>query len=215
MSEILEEISSLLQKGRAPKVKAAVQKALDDGIPASTILQDGLLAGMDVVGVKFKNNEVFVPEVLVAARAMNKGVEVLRPYLVSDGVEEKGVAVIGTVKGDMHDIGKNLVRMMLEGKGLRVIDLGVDVAPEAFVDAARENNAQLVCCSALLTTTMPEMKNVVDAVNASELKNKVQIMVGGAPITQEYADEIGADCYTPDAATAAEAALKLCQEMSA
>ncbi|MCI1328672.1 MAG: corrinoid protein [Lachnospiraceae bacterium] len=215
MSEILEEISSLLQKGRAPKVKAAVQKALDDGIPASTILQDGLLAGMDVVGVKFKNNEVFVPEVLVAARAMNKGVEVLRPYLVSDGVEEKGVAVIGTVKGDMHDIGKNLVRMMLEGKGLRVIDLGVDVAPEAFVDAARENNAQLVCCSALLTTTMPEMKNVVDAVNASELKNKVRIMVGGAPITQEYADEIGADCYTPDAATAAEAALKLCQEMSA
>ena len=215
MSEILEEISSLLQKGRAPKVKAAVQKALDDGIPASTILQDGLLAGMDVVGVKFKNNEVFVPEVLVAARAMNKGVEVLRPYLVSDGVEEKGVAVIGTVKGDMHDIGKNLVRMMLEGKGLRVIDLGVDVAPEAFVDAARENNAQLVCCSALLTTTMPEMKNVVDAVNASELKNKVQIMVGVAPITQEYADEIGADCYTPDAATAAEAALKLCQEMSA
>jgi corrinoid protein of di/trimethylamine methyltransferase len=215
MSEILEEISSLLQKGRAPKVKAAVQKALDDGIPASTILQDGLLAGMDVVGVKFKNNEVFVPEVLVAARAMNKGVEVLRPYLVSDGVEEKGVAVIGTVKGDMHDIGKNLVRMMLEGKGLRVIDLGVDVAPETFVDAARENNAQLVCCSALLTTTMPEMKNVVDAVNASELKNKVRIMVGGAPITQEYADEIGADCYTPDAATAAEAALKLCQEMSA
>jgi corrinoid protein of di/trimethylamine methyltransferase len=215
MSEILEEISSLLQKGRAPKVKAAVQQALDEGIPASTILQDGLLAGMDVVGVKFKNNEVFVPEVLVAARAMNKGVEVLRPYLVSDGVEEKGVAVIGTVKGDMHDIGKNLVRMMLEGKGLRVIDLGVDVAPEAFVDAARENGAQLVCCSALLTTTMPEMKNVVDAVNASELKGKVKIMVGGAPITQEYADEIGADCYTPDAATAAEAALQLCQEMTA
>ena len=215
MSEILEEISSLLQKGRAPKVKAAVQQALDQGIPASTILQDGLLAGMDVVGAKFKNNEVFVTEVLVAARAMNKGVEVLRPYLVSDGVEEKGVAVIGTVKGDMHDIGKNLVRMMLEGKGLRVIDLGVDVAPETFVDAARENGAQLVCCSALLTTTMPEMKNVVDAVNASELKGRVKIMVGGAPITQEYADEIGADCYTPDAATAAEAALHLCEQMSA
>lgn len=214
MNETLNEISEWLQKGRAPKVKAAVTKALEEGIPASEILEDGLLAGMDIIGQKFKNNEVFVPEVLVAARAMNRGVEILRPYLVEDGVETKGTVILGTVKGDMHDIGKNLVRMMMEGKGLEVIDIGVDVPTENFLDAAREHNAKLICCSALLTTTMGEMKNVVDAVKASEMNGKVKIMIGGAPITQTFCEQIGADCYTPDAASAAEAALKFCEEMA-
>ena len=214
MNETLKEISEWLQKGRAPKVKAAVTKALEEGIPASKILEDGLLAGMDIIGQKFKNNEVFVPEVLVAARAMNRGVEILRPYLVEDGVETKGTVILGTVKGDMHDIGKNLVRMMMEGKGLEVIDIGVDVPTESFLDAAREHNAKLICCSALLTTTMGEMKNVVDAVKASEMNGKVKIMIGGAPITQTFCEQIGADCYTPDAASAAEAALKFCEEMA-
>ena len=214
MNETLNEISEWLQKGRAPKVKAAVMKALEEGIPASEILEDGLLAGMDIIGQKFKNNEVFVPEVLVAARAMNRGVEILRPYLVEDGVETKGTVILGTVKGDMHDIGKNLVRMMMEGKGLEVIDIGVDVPTESFLDAAREHNAKLICCSALLTTTMGEMKNVVDAVKASEMNGKVKIMIGGAPITQTFCEQIGADCYTPDAASAAEVALKFCEEMA-
>ena len=214
MNETLNEISEWLQKGRAPKVKAAVTKALEEGIPASEILEDGLLAGMDIIGQKFKNNEVFVPEVLVAARAMNRGVEILRPYLVEDGVETKGTVILGTVKGDMHDIGKNLVRTMMEGKGLEVIDIGVDVPTESFLDAAREHNAKLICCSALLTTTMGEMKNVVDAVKASEMNGKVKIMIGGAPITQTFCEQIGADCYTPDAASAAEAALKFCEEMA-
>mgnify|MGYP002519620232 FL=1 len=214
MNETLNEISEWLQKGRAPKVKAAVTKALEEGIPASEILENGLLAGMDIIGQKFKNNEVFVPEVLVAARAMNRGVDILRPYLVEDGVETKGTVILGTVKGDMHDIGKNLVRMMMEGKGLEVIDLGVDVPTENFLDAAREHNAKLICCSALLTTTMGEMKNVVDAVQASEMNGKVKIMIGGAPITQTFCEQIGADCYTPDAASAAEAALKFCEEMA-
>ena len=214
MNETLNEISEWLQKGRAPKVKAAVTKALEEGIPASEILEDGLLAGMDIIGQKFKNNEVFVPEVLVAARAMNRGVEILRPSLVEDGVETKGTVILGTVKGDMHDIGKNLVRMMMEGKGLEVIDIGVDVPTESFLDAAREHNAKLICCSALLTTTMGEMKNVVDAVKASEMNGKVKIMIGGAPITQTFCEQIGADCYTPDAASAAEVALKFCEEMA-
>ncbi len=214
MNETLNEISEWLQKGRAPKVKAAVTKALEEGIPASEILEDGLLAGMDIIGQKFKNNEVFVPEVLVAARAMNRGVEILRPYLVEDGVETKGTVILGTVKGDMHDIGKNLVRMMMEGKGLEVIDIGVDVPTESFLDAALEHNAKLICCSALLTTTMGEMKNVVDAVKASEMNGKVKIMIGGAPITQTFCEQIGADCYTPDAASAAEVALKFCEEMA-
>ncbi len=207
---ILNDISSWLQQGRAPKVKACVQQALDEGIPASEILEQGLLEGMGIIGQKFKNNEVFVPEVLIAARAMSKGVEVLRPHLVEDGVEEKGTVVLGTVKGDLHDIGKNLVRMMMEGKGLKVVDLGVDVPVEKFLDAARENDAKIICCSALLTTTMGEMRSVVEAVEASELKGKISIMVGGAPVTQSYCDQIGASRYTADAATAAEVALELC-----
>ena len=206
----LNDISTLLQQGRAPKVKAAVQQALDEGIPAGEILENGLLAGMNEIGRKFKNGEVFVPEVLLSARAMTRGIETLRPLLVADGVEEKGTVVIGTVKGDLHDIGKNLVRMMMEGKGLHVVDLGVDVPADAFLAAAREHNAQVIACSSLLTTTMEEMRSVVEAVHASELNSKVRVMIGGAPVTQAFCDQIGADCFTSDAATAAEAALALC-----
>lgn len=208
MEELLKDISTLLQQGRAPKVKEKVQEALDQGVSAKDILEKGLLDGMSVIGEKFKNNEVYVPEVLIAARAMNAGVALLKPYLVDAGVEAKGTVVIGTVKGDLHDIGKNLVKMMMEGKGLNVIDLGVDVSAEKFVEAAKENNADIIACSALLTTTMTEMKNVVDAVKAENLD--VKVMVGGAPVTQSFCDSIGANSYTADAASAADAALAFC-----
>ncbi len=208
---ILEEISTFMQRGRSPKVKELVQQALDEGISPQEILEQGLLSGMNVVGVKFKNNEVFVPEVLIAARAMNAGIEVLKPALLADGVEAKGKVVIGTVKGDLHDIGKNLVRMMIEGQGITVVDLGVDVSPEQFYEAAVTEKAQVVCCSALLTTTMGEMKNVVKIFEEKGIRDQVKIMVGGAPIKQGFCESIGADCYAADAATAAEAALALCQ----
>lgn len=207
---ILEEMSTLLQQGRAPKVKELVTQAIEEGISPKVILEEGLLSGMSIVGEKFKNNEVFVPEVLIAARAMNAGIELLKPHLVSEGVESKGTAVIGTVKGDLHDIGKNLVKMMLEGKGLEVFDLGVDVDADTFVNAAKEHHAQIICCSALLTTTMGEMKNVVEKVTAAGLNDTVKVMIGGAPITQSYCDSIGADYYTPDAASAADVALEIC-----
>ena len=207
---LLEDVSLALQAGRAPKVKELVQQAVDEGIPAKDVLEQGLLSGMSVVGEKFKNNEVFVPEVLIAARAMNAGVAILKPYLTEAGVEAKGTAVIGTVKGDLHDISKNLVKMMLEGRGLNVIDLGVDVEPERFVQAAIDNEADIICCSALLTTTMGEMKHVVEAAAAKGIRDKVKIMIGGAPVTQSFCDSIGADCYTADAASAADEALKFC-----
>ena len=206
---ILTDISEALQKGRAKQIKVLVPQALEEGIPAKQILEEGLLAGMSVVGEKFKNNEVFVPEVLVAARAMNVGAELLKPELAEAGVSAKGKVCIGTVKGDLHDIGKNLVRMMFEGKGLEVIDLGVDVAPEAFVQAAVEHGCQIIACSALLTTTMPAMAEVVKAAQAASIRDKVKIMIGGAPVTQEFCDSIGADAYTPDAAAAAEKAVAL------
>lgn len=212
MNTLLSDISSFLQQGRAAKVKDCVQQALDTGIPTEEILEKGLMDGMNTVGQDFKQNKVFVPEVLIAARAMTKGIEVLRPYLVAEGIEEKGTVVIGTVKGDLHDIGKNLVHMMMEGKGLKVIDLGVDVSVEQYLDAAQEHNANVIVCSALLTTTMSEMKAVVDAVKASPLAGKVKVMIGGAPVTQAYCDVIGADCYTPDAASAADAALAFCAQ---
>ena len=207
---IVEEISMFLQRGRAPKVKELIMQAIEEGVEAKTILEDGLLSAMSIVGDKFKRNEVFVPEVLVAARAMNAGVEVLRPYLVAAGVTTKGKAVIGTVKGDLHDIGKNLVKMMLEGKGLEVIDLGVDVSAETFVEKAIEYNVDVICCSALLTTTMDEMKNVVELAQEKGIRDKVKIMIGGAPVTQSFCDSIGADYYTSDAASAADVALKVC-----
>jgi len=209
MSDILGRISEQLQKGKAKDVVELVSQAMAEGIGPTVILEDGLLAGMGVIGEKFKNNEVFVPEVLVAARAMNKGVEVLKPALTAEGAKARGIAVIGTVKGDLHDIGKNLVRMMMEGKGIEMVDLGVDVSPEQFVAAAREHGATIICCSALLTTTMGEMKSVVDLVRSEGLA--VKVMVGGAPVTQSFCESIGADCYTADAASAADAALAFCE----
>lgn len=208
----MDEISSFLQQGRTPKIKMLVQQALDDGIEPKEILEQGLLSGMTVIGDKFKKNEIFVPEVLMAAKAMNAGLEILRPHLVSSGVQAKGTVVIGTVKGDQHDIGKNLVKMMLEGKGLTVIDLGVDVSAAAFFNAAVEHKANVVCCSALLTTTMHEMKNVVELFKEKSMRESVKIMVGGAPVTESFCCSIGADCYTPDAASAADAALQFCMQ---
>jgi len=205
--DILNEISSYLQKGRSKNVKELVAQALEEGIDPQKILEEGLLSGMNIIGEKFKNNEVFVPEVLVAARAMNTGTAILKERLMEAGVESKGVAVIGTIKGDLHDIGKNLVKMMIESKGITAIDLGVDVAPEQFVQAAIDHNAQLICCSALLTTTMGGMGDVVKAAEEKGIRNNVKIMIGGAPINQAFCDSIGADCYTTDATTAAEAAL--------
>ena len=205
---LLGEISEHLQKGRAKPVKELIQRALDEGAEPSRILDDGLLAGMKVIGEKFKNNEVYVPEVLVAARVMNMGTQMLKPYLAARGERVTGRVCIGTVQGDLHDIGKNLVKMMLEGKGLEVIDLGTDVAPEAFVRAVVEDGCRVVCCSALLTTTMNVMIEVMDALKAAGVRDQVKVMIGGAPVTQEFCDQIGADCYTVDAASAADAAAK-------
>ncbi len=207
---ILEDISQNLQSGKAKIVKTLVQQAVDEGYAADTILNDGLMAGMSIIGEKFKNNEVFVPEVLVAARAMNMGVNVLKPLLASEGNKSVGKACLGTVLGDLHDIGKNLVKMMLESKGIEVIDLGVDVPPEKFIQTAIDEHCQLICCSALLTTTMGVMKDVVEAAKAAGIRDHVTIMVGGAPVTQAFCDQIGADIYTPDAASAADAALAQC-----
>jgi corrinoid protein of di/trimethylamine methyltransferase len=206
---VLVEISESLQKGKKKLVVQYVQQALEEGFAPQQILNEGLLPGMDVVGQKFKNNEVFVPEVLVAARAMNAGAEILKPLLAEAGVGTPGKMVLGTVKGDLHDIGKNLVKMMVEGKGIEVIDLGVDVSAEAFVEAAKEHNADIIGCSALLTTTMPVMAEVVKAVEAAGLKDKVKVMIGGAPVTEEFCKSVGADYYTSDAASAAEAAAAL------
>ncbi len=210
MMELLNQISVALQMGKAKDCKALVQQAIDEGISAQTILEQGLMDGMNIIGEKFKNNEVFVPEVLVAARAMNQGAALLKPLLAAEGVKATGKVCIGTVQGDMHDIGKNLVRMMLEGKGLEVVDLGVDVAPGAFVQAAIEQECNIICCSALLTTTMGVMAEVVKAAEAANVRDKVKIMIGGAPVTQRFCEEIGADCYTPDAASAAQAAIAFC-----
>ena len=207
MSQILSEINVSLQAGKAKVVAELVAKALEEGLAPKDILEEGMLSAMSVIGEKFMVNEIYVPEVLIAARAMNRGMEVLKPSLIADGVQAKGVGVIGTVKGDLHDIGKNLVKMMMEGKGIEMHDLGVDVSPDKFVSAAKEHNASLICLSALLTTTMGEMKNVVDAIKAEGLEGKVKVMIGGAPVTQAYCDQIGADCYTADAASAANAAM--------
>ena len=208
---ILIEISENLQKGKAKIVKELVQKALDEGVAPDAILNEGLLSGMNIVGEKFKTNEVYVPEVLVAARAMNMGTQILKPHLVAAGVQATGKVCIGTVQGDLHDIGKNLVKMMMEGKGLEVVDLGTDVSPETFVQTAIEQNCQVICCSALLTTTMPVMADVVKAAEAAGIRDKVKIMIGGAPINQAFCDSIGADRYTVDAASAADAAVELCK----
>lgn len=204
----ISEISEFLQKGRAKNVKALVTEALEEGQDPKAILNDGLLAGMMIIGEKFKNNEVFVPEVLVAARALNAGLSILEPKLVEVGNEPVGKAVIGTVKGDLHDIGKNLVAMMLKGVGFEVHDIGVDVEPDTFIGKAEEVGADVIVMSALLTTTMPSMQAVIDELKERGLRDKYIVMVGGAPVNQGFADQIGADYYTPDAATAAEVAKK-------
>ena len=207
---MLEDISSAVQRGKRKEVKPLVQQALDEGMDPAVILNEGLVPAMDIIGEKFSAGEVFVPEMLVAARAMSAGTDVLKPYLVKEGAEPIGKAVIGTVKGDMHDIGKNLVRMMIESKGFEVTDLGVDVAPEQFVSFLQEHDdTDIVCCSALLTTTMPAIKATIDAIEAAGLRDKVKIMIGGAPVTQAFADEVGADAYTPDAGAASVRAVEL------
>ena len=208
---ILVEICDNLHKGKAKIVKELVSQAVEQGINPEQILNEGLLAGMNVVGEMFKNNEIYVPEVLVAARAMNMGSQILKPLLAASGVSATGKVCIGTVQGDLHDIGKNLVKMMLQGKGLDVVDLGTDVSPETFVQTAIEQNCQVICCSALLTTTMGVMADVVKAAEAAGIRDKVKIMVGGAPVTQEYCNQINADCYTVDAASAADAAVAFCK----
>jgi corrinoid protein of di/trimethylamine methyltransferase len=209
---ILNEISENLQKGKAKIVAELVQKALDEGVAPDAILNEGLQAGMNVIGEKFKANEVYVPEVLVAARAMNKGTAILKPHLAAAGVQATGKVCIGTVQGDLHDIGKNLVKMMLEGKGLEVIDLGSDVSPETFVQTAIDQNCQVICCSALLTTTMGVMEDVVKKAVEMGVRDKVKIMIGGAPVNEDFCKKIGADLYTPDAASAADAAVEFCQK---
>ena len=206
----LKEISAQLQAGKAKIVKTLVQQAVEEGFAPQQILEEGLLDGMAVIGEKFKNNEVFVPEVLIAARAMNQGVAILKPLLAAEGVKATGKVCIGTVQGDLHDIGKNLVKMMMEGKGLEVIDLGTDVSAETFVKTAIEQDCQIISCSALLTTTMSVMADVVKAAEEAGIRDKVKFMVGGAPVIQAFCDEIGADCYTVDAASAADKAVEFC-----
>ena len=208
----LHEISVQLQAGKAKIVKTLVQQAIDEGIPAQEILEKGLIDGMNVIGEKFKNNEVFVPEVLVAARAMSQGANILKPHLAEAGVKASGKVCIGTVQGDLHDIGKNLVKMMMEGKGLEVVDLGTDVSAETFVNTAKEQGCQIICCSALLTTTMGVMADVVKAAEAAGIRDQVKIMVGGAPVNDAFCQQIGADAYTSDAASAADKAVAFCTE---
>ena len=203
----LAAIAEALIRGDRDTVAKLVRQALDEKVKAEDILNEGLVAGMDVVGRKFKNNEFYVPEVLIAARAMNAGMELVAPILAKAGAKPAATIVIGTVKGDLHDIGKNLVGMMLKGGGFRVIDAGIDVAPERFVKLAQENEADIIGLSALLTTTMTQMPKVIEAVKEAGLD--VKVMIGGAPITQDYADEIGADGYAPDAASAVDLARQL------
>lgn len=212
MEAIVQEISEFLQKGRAKNVKALVQQALDEGVNPKEILNDGLLSGMMIVGEKFKNNQVFVPEVLVTARAMSAGIAILEPKLVEVGNEPVGKAVIGTVKGDLHDIGKNLVIMMLKGAGFEIYDIGVDVEATAFADKAEEVGADIIGMSALLTTTMPNMQEVMDILKERGIRDKYIVMIGGAPVNESFAERIGADYYTPDAASCAEVAKQAMQK---
>jgi 5-methyltetrahydrofolate--homocysteine methyltransferase len=209
MSNILAQMQKDLYEGNADAVKAATEKALAEGLSAQEILNDGLIGGMDEVGRDFKAGDLFIPEVLIAARAMHAGLEVLRPILAESGVPTVGKLVIGTVSGDLHDIGKNLVAMMMEGAGFEIIDLGTDVKPEDFVAAVRNEGAALLGMSALLTTTMPSMQTTIEALVEAGLRDKVKVMVGGAPVTASFAEKIGADAYAPDAASAVDTARSL------
>lgn len=200
----LQQLADAVISGQAPKVEQLTTEALDQGVSPTDVLNKGLIAGMQVVGVKFKNNEFYVPEVLIAARAMKAGMKILRPKLAESGIEPAGRFVIGTVTGDLHDIGKNLVSMMIEGAGYEVIDLGVDVAPNTFIEAVKDHQPLAIGMSALLTTTMVNMKKTIEAFENDGLRDQVKILVGGAPLTDDYAREIGADGYAPDAASAVE-----------
>ena len=208
---LVQEISTQLQAGNAKMVKELIPQALEEGISAEQILKEGLMDGMDIIGQKFRNNEIFVPQVMLSARAMKQGADLLKPYLVKDDVQSLGKVCLGTVFGDLHDIGKNLVKMMLEGKGFEVIDLGVNVPAEDFINTAINEGCSIICCSALLTSTMPVMEEVVKAAEAAGVRDKVKIMIGGAPVNEGFREKIGADCYTVDAASAAEAAVAFCQ----
>ena len=202
----LNNVSEALQRGDAGKVGELVKQALEEKLTPKEILENGLIKGMSIIGGKFKRNEVYVPEVLIAARAMHAGMDILRPKLVETGVKNIGKVAIGTVKGDLHDIGKNLVKMMLEGAGFEVIDLGADINADKFVKAVKEHQPNILCMSALLTTTMVNMTEVIKAIESAGLRDKLKIMIGGAPITQNYAEQITADGYSPDAASAVDKA---------
>jgi len=205
----LKVLADSIIGGKAPLAKELTQAAVNEGMSPQQILNDGLIAGMNFIGARFKKNEVYVPEVLIAARAMKSAMEVLKPVLVKSGVQPVGRAIVGTVKGDLHDIGKNLVVMMLEGAGFEVMDIGIDIDAEKFATAVAEKKPQVLGLSALLTTTMPAMKNVIEVLQAKGIRDSVKIMIGGAPVTQEYADEIKADGYAPDAASAVDKAKEL------
>jgi 5-methyltetrahydrofolate--homocysteine methyltransferase len=205
----LQKLASALMKGDAPAVEKLTKEAIDSGLGPKEILDGGLIAGMHEIGERFKNNEIYVPEVLIAARAMQAGMKVLEPHLVKAGVKPVGTIAMGTVRGDLHDIGKNLVSMMLRGNGFRVIDLGIDVSPQKFVEVAKTEGVNLIGMSALLTTTMPSMKATIDELQKAGLLGKVKVLIGGAPVTQRYASEIGADGYAPDAASAVDKAKSL------
>lgn len=200
---LLDDLKQNVIEGNAPVTQSLVKQAMNEGIPAEKILNEGLIAAMAEVGRLFEQGEYFVPEMLVAARAMKGGLELLRPALAAANIQSIGKVVIGTVQGDLHDIGKNLVVMMLEGAGFEIVDLGTDVSPQKFVDAVGAHKPQLVGMSALLTTTMPKMKTTIEALNAAGLRGNVKVMIGGAPVTEKYAAEIGADFYAPDASSAA------------
>lgn len=209
MTDILKQMMEKLYDGDDEAVAALAQKALDEGLAPAEVLKGGLLAGMDVVGVDFRDGDLFVPEVLIAARAMHAGMDVLRPLLAEADVPSAGKVIMGTAEGDLHDIGKNLVGMMLEGGGFEITDLGTDVSPDEFIEAIQAEQAHLIGISALLTTTMPAMKRTIDALVEAGLRENVKVMIGGAPVTRAYADEIGADGYAPDAASAVELARAL------
>lgn len=202
--EILQKISEELQKGNFQEMPRLVEEALKASIAPSKILSDGLVAGMDIVGEKFRRDELFMPEVLISARAMQAAMDVLRPKLVETGAKLAGKIVLGTVKGDLHDIGKNLVGMLMEGAGYHVIDLGIDVPSEKFVAAVKTSRPNILGLSALLTTTMPKMKEVIESLTEAGIREQVIVMVGGAPVTERFAQDIGADAYAPDAASAVE-----------
>jgi 5-methyltetrahydrofolate--homocysteine methyltransferase len=208
MSAILEQIRASVIEGNAKGTEAQVQQALDEGLPAEEILNAALIPAMGEVGAKFEEGEYFVPEMLISARAMQAGLKLLKPLLAESGTEPIGKVAIGTVKGDLHDIGKSLVAMMLEGAGFEIVDLGVDVTPEKFVDAVK-NGVNVVAMSALLTTTMPNMSNTIKAITDAGLRDRVHIMIGGAPVTESYAKQIGADGYAPDASSAVRKAREL------